>query len=352
MKSKNLIYLFFSLLLVTSLSSCADDEPIVANDFETGVFIVNEGNFNEGDGSISHFDPSTDEVKFNIFSQNNEEQPLGDVVQSMTIDGETGYIVVNNSNKVEVVNYETMESMATIEDVSLPRYMAVEGEKGYLSEWVSFSETGRVSVINTSDYSVSKSIPVGFGAEYLLIKNNMLYVSNSNENTVSVIDLTSETVTKTLAVSNSPKFIKEDANGKLWVICAGGYNEDWSPANDGALVRIDPATNSVEKTLEFGANVSGKMALNPSQDVIYYSMGNAIYAFDIASTSLPANPLITNENIIGTYGIGVNPTNGIIYVADNAGFQSNGLVYRFQPDGTFIDSFEAGRAPNGFVFIP
>lgn len=350
-KLNNLLNLFLTLTLSVALISCGDDEPVVVNEFADGVFVVNEGNFGEGDGSISHFQPSTEEVKFNVFSQNNEEQPLGDVVQSMAIFGETGYIVVNNSNKVEVVRYETMEGTGTIENVSLPRYIAANNNKLYLTEWVSFSDPGRVAVINSADNSIEKTIEVGFGAEYLLVKDNKLYVSNSFENTVSVIDLTSETVIETITVSNSPKFIKEDVNGKLWVICAGGYNADWSPANDGALVRIDPATNTVEETFEFGANVTAKMALNPSQDVIYYSRGNAVFTFDITSASLPTTALITNDDIIGVYGIGVNPKNGTIYVADNAGFQSNGFVFRFQPDGTFIDSFEAGRGPNGFVFI-
>ncbi|MGK7391410.1 MAG: DUF5074 domain-containing protein [Candidatus Cyclobacteriaceae bacterium M2_1C_046] len=351
-KLNYLFNLFLLLSLSVGIISCGDDEPVIINEFERGVFVVNEGNFGEGDGSISYFNPSTEEVKFNVFSQNNDEQPLGDVVQSMTIDGITGYIVVNNSNKIEVVNAKTMEGIGTIENVSLPRYMVLHNDRGFVTEWVSFSDPGRVAVINPGDNSVTKTIQVGFGAEYLLIKDNKLYVSNSFENTVSVIDLTSEAVIETIIVSSAPKFIKEDVNGKLWVICSGGYNADWSPANDGALVKIDPTTDIVEETLEFGANVNGKMALNPSQDRIYYSLGNAIYGFDIASASLPTTPLITNDDIIGVYGLGVDPSNGNIYIADNAGFQSNGFVFRFQPDGTFIDSFEAGRGPNGFAFIP
>lgn len=351
-KLNNLLILTFAIFLSMVLVSCGDDDPQVINEFERGVFVVNEGNFGSGNGSVSHFNPASEEVKFNVFSQNNEDKPLGDVVQSMTLDGVTGYIVVNNSNKVEVVNYTTMVNHATIEGLSMPRYLTLGGNKGYISEWVEFDTTGRVSVFNPGTSEVIKRIQVGFGAEYLLINDGNLYVSNTRENTISVIDLASEAVKDTITVSQAPGHMMKDANGKIWVICGGGFNEDWSPANNGALVKINPATNTVEETFEFGANVSTKMAVNPSKDIIYYAIGNAIFALDIASASLPANPLITNDDIVGFYGMGVHPVNGNIYLGDNQAFQSNGFVYRYQPDGTFIDSFDAGIGPNGFAFIP
>ena len=50
------------------------------------------------------------------------------------------------------------------------------------------------------------------------------------------------------------------------------------------------------------------------------------------------------------YGIGVNPRNGEIYVADAVDYAQAGVVRRYSDDGTLIDQFRVGINPNGFAF--
>lgn len=352
--NKLFYYLQFTSILLFGylLSSCSDDDVTIVNDYAEGVFVVNEGNFGEGDGSITHFSKSTEEISFKVFSDKNSEKPLGDVVQSMAIVGNNAYIIVNNSNKVEVVEAETMKGITTIEDVSLPRYMAANSENGYLTEWVKFGENGRVAVIDLGNNNIVNTIEVGQGAEFpLLTGNNSLYVSNTFENTISIINTTSESVEGLITVANSPGQMVTDANGKVWVICTGGYDENWAPLNDGGLYRIDPSSNTVEASFDFNTNAGSKLAISPGGDRIYYAIGNVVYSHDITDSELSSTPFITNEDFVGLYGIGVDPMTGNIYLADNKGFQGNGRVYYYSPDGEIIDSFEAGRGPNGFAFI-
>ena len=55
----------------------------------------------------------------------------------MTIVNDRGYIVVNNSNKIVVVNQYTMEKEAVIEGNSIvnPRFFVANNGKGYISNW-------------------------------------------------------------------------------------------------------------------------------------------------------------------------------------------------------------------------
>ena len=53
--------------------------------------------------------------------------------------------------------------------------------------------------------------------------------------------------------------------------------------------------------------------------------------------------------VSATTGIDVSPE-GIIYVADAKDYVSSGEVFRYNPDGSFIDKFAVGIIPNGFVF--
>ena len=229
---------FYALILVTiisvSFSSCDDDDDQPKGKFEEGVFVVNEGNFLDANGTISHISPD-DSVTQDLFGTVNNGLALGDVVQSMSINGEFAYIVVNNSNKMEVVNANTFAAEYTLKNVLLPRYFTILDGIGYLTEWVSYSEPGRVAIIDLQNHVVTESITTDFGAENIIAHQGKLYVSNNFTNTVSVIDPVGKEVIKTIEVGNSPGAFLVDKENMLWVVCAGAFQGE-----DGELVQLDP----------------------------------------------------------------------------------------------------------------
>jgi YVTN family beta-propeller protein len=338
---------FFVLLLASLFvfASCDENDNGPKGDFDNGVLVINEGNFLAGDGTVSFFDPNSKTVTEDIFGLVNNERALGDVVQSMTVVGDEAFIVVNNDNKVEVVNVNTFEAIHTINDVKLPRYFATASGKGYLSEWVSFSESGRVSVVDLTTYEVVKTITTDFGAENLMAVGNKIFVSNNFTNTISVINTTTDAVVKTIEVASSPGEFVVDAQSKLWVVCGGDYQQ-----NNGALVQIDPSTETVVKTITLSRNVSTKLTTDRSKNSLYFYSGKSIYKVATTATAAPAEPLLTENNATGFYGLDIDQNTNIIYAGDAKGFASDGVVFRYNIDGSLIDSFKAGRGPNGFVF--
>ncbi len=110
------------LLFLTVITSCDTAEKFsdpADNKFlrSRGIFIVNEGNFMSGNGSVSFY--STDSVKiFNdlFFLTNN--RPLGDVPNSVTLFRDKAFIVVNNSGKIEITEAGTLKSIATIKGLA------------------------------------------------------------------------------------------------------------------------------------------------------------------------------------------------------------------------------------------
>jgi YVTN family beta-propeller protein len=344
----NISKILLAFALPIFLVSCGDDETVSKGAFENGVLILNEGNFGNGNGSISHFEVGTSTVTNNIF-QTISEVPLGDVAQSIFVDADKAYVVVNNSNKVEVVNSNTFELEFTI-DAALPRYMTSFGGKGYLTEWVSFTESGRVSVINLSTGASETTIETGFGAENIIVANGNIYVSNNFQSDVSVIDPATNQVTATIDLTNAPGGFVIDKNGALWVICGGGYDANFSPLNNGTLYKINTSDNSISSTIALESNLPVKIAINNAKDALFYYSGNEVFKLGIDDSSKPANAFITESTAVSFYGIGVNPSNDNIYVSDSKGFQANGVVYRYKSDGTSIDNFTVGIGPNGFAF--
>lgn len=103
----------FLLVAGLALAGCKKDDDTPPSGVVTGgktVFVVNEGNYLQGNAAITRFNKDTRAVDRDLFKAANNNAPLGDVAQSMTIKDTKGYIVVNNSNKVVVVNVATLSS--------------------------------------------------------------------------------------------------------------------------------------------------------------------------------------------------------------------------------------------------
>ncbi|HVD99192.1 MAG TPA: DUF5074 domain-containing protein [Cytophagaceae bacterium] len=344
------------LVAMLSLQACkkpkkdTDTTPVVDDQtLKSKVYILNEGNFNSGNASVSLYDRTFNKVYNDLFSSANN-RPIGDVLQSMCLVNDKAYFVVNNSNKIEITNTFPLLSTGTISNLALPRYMvAVNSNKAYVTEYVSYAGNGRISIIDLTNNNVTSTIPLGYLPEAMILVDGKMYVTISGEDKVTVINTTTDLVESSITVTSSPSNIVKDANGKLWVLCAG-YTDYVTPSNStpGALVKINPANGTVENTLAF-SDVNGspfRLAINGSGNTLYYGYENAVYQQSITATSLSSTPLI-NRNF---YGLGVDPVSGNVYVG-SYGFSSNQYMIRYNSNGNLIDSTQVGVGPNGFVFV-
>jgi YVTN family beta-propeller protein len=355
MKKNNLKQLMVILLsLVIFFSACDDDDDSISGIFSDGVFITNEGAYNAGNGSVSFYAYKGDTLTNEIFKSINDRS-LGDVVQSLTVHDGKAYIVVNVSNKIEIVQSHDFIEQGVITDVTSPRYfVGINKNKGYATQW---GEDGVVKVIDLDALAVTKTISVGAGPEHIIYHNNYVYVANSgglaNDNTVSVIDPSTDAVVKTITLDgDSPRDFAVDANGDLWVLC-NGYIEydysDWSIISETAskLIRIDPTTNEVVQTITISDN-HHPSCLESSRDgnKLFYggSFGyQGIYKMDITSTSVPTTPLLDKY----FYGFNINSETGNIFALEAPTFTANGTLWRYNEDGKELGSYEAGVGPNG-----
>ena len=74
-----------------------------------------------------------------------------------------------------------------------------------------------------------------------------------------------------------------------------------------------------------------------------------MYQQPITVTSLPASPLIPQGNK-RFYGLGLNPKDYSIYVADAIDYVQKSKIEIYNPNGNFITGFNAGIISNGFMF--
>ena len=350
--------LFLAVTLITSslaFTSCDDDSDSPSGAYaEDGVFVLNEGNFGTPNGSISYYNNGSQEVQNEIFQSENN-RILGDVIQNMIIHGDRAFIVANNSNKVEVVNAYTFKSLGTTEGLESPRYfVALNDDKGYVTEWVTYGLPGQVSVIDLNTYTVTKTITVGAVPEQLLLHNGKLYVANSGGKTVSVINTSTDAVETTIDVTDEPNSLQLDRNNNLWVLSSGTKAYDpWPEINEaqstaGALTKINTSSNAVMATITFPkvAATASKLLTNGAKDKLYFIYDDQVYRQDASSTTFTATAIIDRS----FYGLGVDPETGNIYGGDDNGFAPDGTVYIYDANGNQLSTFRVGVGPNGFVF--
>jgi len=338
-------------MAITVMASCKKDQMIdnggivAPGNYENGYFVTNEGSFTDGIGSISFV---TDEgtVENDVFASVNSF-PLGSVVQSMNIIGGNAYIVVNNSAKIEVASVADMKSVATIDVVS-PRYIVkVSGAKAYVTDW----GINGVQVIDLTTNTVSTTIACGAGPEGIAVSNGFAYVCNVGawglDSTVTIINTTTDAVETTLTVGDKPNSAVVDANGAVWVL-TGGYTEydpvTWAVISEtaGNLVKI--VNNTVEATYAFAVgNHPEDLVINDAGNTLFFSNG-AVYAFDITATTLPTTALINKS----FYGLGAH--NGYVYGTDAVDFSQSGWSFKYSATGTIVDSVQVGIIPGGYCF--
>ncbi len=342
---KNLIYLFIAV----ALAGCGTDDGGTPQSTIGNVLVVNEGNFAQTNGSITAYNADSEEVSKNLFQAVNN-RPLGDVVQSLFIDeANNGYVVVNNSRKIEIVNAADFSSTATIEEgLANPRYLVRTGDQLFVSNWGNFDENYQldqsyVLVLDAATYENEGSIATENGTENLVYSNGFIYASNSFTNSVSVIDVAEAALLTTLEVGFSPGEMVVDNTGMVWLICGGSYQ-----ANDGAIYRLD--NDSAEKEVDLGVNPVARLTMNKASGVLYFIVGNVVGKYETNATSLTTD-FITNGEAVGLWGVGYNEAEEVLYIADAKGFQGNGTIYRYSGDGELLSAFGAGVGPNAFVFL-
>ena len=306
--------------------------------------ILNEGNFRGGNGSLSFYSYDSSKIYNDLFNSVNG-RPLGDVPNSMLLKDARAYIVVNNSGKIEVIDPSTFLSKATIEDLKSPRNMAIINDtKAYVTSLSSDS----VAIINLSSNTVTGYINMHKTSESIIVEGGKVFISNwAGGKEVMVINGVNDTVVDSIAVGAEPESMVLDRNGRLWVLCNGGYARQ----KNAELYEINAATNRIEHTFVFPTIDASPTCLNIDGfgQTLYY-IDNGVRQMDIGDPSLPAVHIIEQGGGQYFYKLAINPLNGDILVTDALDFAQQGYLYIYSDRGEFVTKQKAGIIPGSMCF--
>ena len=237
--------------------------------------------------------------------------------------------------------------------ISIPncRYITFKGPHAYVTSYAGpvqvdpNARLGYVARLDTArlDAPVIDTCVVGYQPEEMAITGNKLYVANSGgyrvpnyDRTISVIDLSTFKVTKTIQVGINLHRLELDAHGYLYVSSRGNYRDIPSKT-----YVIDTRTDLVAAVLDLP---NRDMTLRGDSLYIYSAEWSDItrrhtvsYAIlDTRSRQVVSRSFITDgaDRLIQTPScLAIHPHTGEILVADAKDFITPGALYCFTPDG-------------------
>jgi DNA-binding beta-propeller fold protein YncE len=332
-----------------------------------GFYLLNEGNLGSNKASLDYMDYTTGLYTLNLYNQRNPSvtKGLGDVGNDVGVYGSKVYIVVNNSNKVEVLDKATGIRITQVNIINC-RNVAFSGGKAYVSAYLGTvgdpnAPNGIVAEIDTAALTITRKVTVGRQPEQIAIVGQKLYVANSGgysppnyERTVSVIDLASFTELKRIDVAINLDRCIADKYGKLYVTSRGDYYTLGSN-----LYVIDTKTDSVVKNFNLPASnlfIDDNTAYVYATDFSYVTgkWTTTYNMIDVNADTLLHRKFITDgteQGIKVPYGIAVHPITKEVLVTDAKDYVNPGTLYCFDPTGKKEWSVTTGDIPGHFAFV-
>lgn len=352
---KKIDFLLVGLALIFAISGCKKEE-VESADYSNTYLVVNEGLWGSSNGSLSSYDKTSGSISNRIFATENG-RPLGDLIQSAAVINGKVYMVANGSDKVEIADRNTFEQLGAITGIVSPRYMiGISASKAYVSCW---GDNGTIKVVDLTSNSVQKSIAVGTGPERMIVKGDYVYVANSGgwgeDSVVSVINSSTDEVVASINVGTCPMDMVLDGSQDLWVLCKGVtlYDVDYNPIGHKAssLVKINTTNNTVESTSTLFEELHPEhLEVSSDKKMIYYGAGmtgfQGIYKVN-AETGVLDTVAFINKAF---YAFNVNPANGDIFTFDAVDYQSSGKMTVYSKDGSEGTTSTMGIIPNAILF--
>ncbi len=289
----------------------------------------------------------------------NEIIPLGEVIPSdLEVQGNLLYVLNQypdpffdpRGGSVEIINLLTRSNVGSIpiDSDTTPKQIAlIPPSKAYVTGLYA----NEIKVVDLNRRSIVKRIPCGPMPDGITILNGKAYVANSayvkepgtwnvsydDESNVTVIDIKTDTVLKTIPMPINTSGITNDGESKVIAVSAGVGGWIVPGGIPGAVVFIDTVTDEIEKTIELETGAGGP-TINSMKRVFISSIGLLVY--DLVSeawTHGADNPLTD----LG--GVGAIDQNDNLYIT-RADWTGGGMdeLYVVAPDGTLLNTYGVG----------
>lgn len=344
------------------LTEDSDDPTLVTE----GVVVANSGTFSGTGGPLTVYNP--------VDSTTADNPVTVGFIHSIAVEDDQLYVVDNagtNSGRITLLDRETFTPIAQLQNTRAPRYLAeVSDTKAYVTN-ITFNADfmpieSTVSVFDLTTQTLVDSIDVGIAPEGIVVEEGKAFVANSGGSTLSVIDTASDAVTSTVDLGcTGPNEVFEDAEDEIVVVCQGSGD---TPAD---VFFLDPNTERVQERVTLDTPAG---SANGTQSAFYSEAAEELYVLEASSFPPPDFAFVPGTTIYrintdanaragtlqvpedpaltGMTAVGYDPVNEALHVArlpvnDSGGpsFSTEGQVVVLDRDGNRVDQYAVGVSP-------
>ncbi|NNF57729.1 MAG: hypothetical protein HKN04_05760 [Rhodothermaceae bacterium] len=350
------------LCLLALAIGCDTSDPVLPSVAPVTMYVGNQGNFSDNNGTITAYDLDTGAVRQDVVPN------LGGLVQRVLVgsyvtSGEEFFVLLNfddsfstGAGRIDEVNVDSGERTQQM-PVNTPRDLAaVGGGRAYVSNLYA----GTVTPVDLIAGTAGAPIAVGANPEGLIAIGNRLYVANSGfgfGTAVSVVDIAQGAVIETLeGICVGPRTLLADAEAEVWVFCSGTSDFNTGEViDDGAVVVLNGATGAevarMPVTGVLGAASLGQdAAFSATHHEMAVVVGAEVLRFDTRSNTLLQGFEVSGAPISA---VAYSETEGRLYLGrldPTNPFAAAGFVSVHSLGGTEVDRLEAGIAPASIAF--
>lgn len=297
----------------------------------------------------------------------NEIIPLGFVIPTdLEVQGNLLYVLLQEPDpnfdprggSIEIINLLTRSNVGSIQidsDTTPKQIVLIPPSKAYVTGLYS----NVIHVVDLNQKSVVKRIPCGPMPDGITILNGKAYVANSSyfkepgtwnvsyEDTsnVTIIDIETDTVIKTIPMPINTTGIASDGVSKVVAVSSGIGG--WNPQGPvpGTIVFIDAVTDEIEKTIELEGRAGGPTI--DSMRRLFISFGGLL-VYDLVSEAWIHD---SDNPLTDLGGVGAMDPNGNLYItkADWTGGRQDKL-HVVAPDGTPLNTYGVGPGASSVIY--
>jgi hypothetical protein len=325
------------------LFSCQKEKAVDPIAQEGGLYILNEGNFNWGNASVSWVKRDGTGLISDLFQATNGFL-AGDVAQDLVFMGDTAFLVMNNSAKVIPCTLPLLKAQPAINTGGSPRYMAV-GENGLAV--VTDLYGNKLHVLNVHEGRKTGEMQVWGWTEHVAFDGNgfvvcqrtapfssvpahaLLWVSTDGMNLRDSVQLRQEPVQMILYNQTEPVVL---------------LRADTSLNDRSMLIRI--TGESRWDTLHVFESDSRPALLSEAAGKLYWLDRGKVYQWENGTVS----PVLSLSGLSIPYAMGIDQRSGDIWIADALDYVRSSRVLVYSAQGSLKFELSAGMISNKFMF--
>ena len=360
---------FFTFVLLSvlggTLASCESSTTPPAKAIDTTIvtkgdralFVVSEGAYDHSNGTLDVFlfhhtisihdsgSVSDTTVSDSMYHEHPGVLTGMGLGNDILITGNRALVVDNGSNELDVVDADSLKSIASIPiSLDAPNKIALIAPNKLL---VTRRNTTSAAIVDLSVNSITDSIPLGGASIAVAVLNNKAYITTgasaySGPYALKIVDLVTHNVIKTLSLPESGEQALPDSTSGTIIIGMSGDGTTTSSK----IYFVNAMTDAIVDSLTPGTPMDDPELTTGSKH--YIVMGTKVYTLTVPSHQLSA-PIVQSSTYYykGTYDAATNA----LYLGNAGNFSNSGTIDAYDATtGKLLWSQPAGIAPGHFAF--